>query len=255
MSSEILNVKGFEIGNGKPMICVPVMAETKDEIVKLIRKYVADGVDMIEWRIDAFEDLEDVNKLRDVFESVRALLYKTIFVYTYRSKEQGGNGNVSEEQLKRIHLAGAMSGVVDFVDVEYFALSKPEVEIKQIQECGAYVISSHHDFDETPDANVIRMLLEQMDASGADIVKLAVMPQSKKDVFTLLIQTMLFRQQHPNKPIISMSMGAEGIISRVAGEFYGSCVTFGAGDKSSAPGQIPYSKLEIILDILHENYI
>lgn len=180
---------------------------------------------------------------------------KTIFVYTYRSKEQGGYGNVSEEQLKKIHLAGAMSGVVDFVDVEYFALSKPEVEIKQIQECGAYVISSHHDFDETPDANVIRMLLEQMDASGADIVKLAVMPQSKKDVFTLLIQTMLFRQQHPNKPIISMSMGAEGIISRVAGEFYGSCVTFGAGEKSSAPGQIPYSKLEIVLDILHENCI
>ena len=94
MSSELLNVKGFEIGNGKPMICVPVMAETKDEIVKLIRKYVADGVNMIEWRIDAFEDLGDVNKLRDVLEAVRALLDKTIFVYTYRSKEQGGGFGV-----------------------------------------------------------------------------------------------------------------------------------------------------------------
>ena len=95
MSSELLNVKGFEIGNGKPMICVPVMAETKDEIVKLIRKYVADGVNMIEWRIDAFEDLGDVNKLRDVLEAVRALLDKTIFVYTYRSKEQVGSLLVS----------------------------------------------------------------------------------------------------------------------------------------------------------------
>ena len=46
---------------------------------------------------------------------------------------------------------------------------------------GVYVIASHHDFEQTPDPEVIRMLLEQIRESGADVVKLAVMPLVKKD--------------------------------------------------------------------------
>jgi 3-dehydroquinate dehydratase-1 len=48
-----------------------------------------------------------------------------------------------------------------------------------------------------------------------------------------------------------MSMGSLGCISRVAGETFGSCVTFGAFDKASAPGQLPVEKLRDVLAILH----
>lgn len=97
------------------------------------------------------------------------------------------------------------------------------------------------------------MLLEQIRESGADVVKLAVMPQNMWDVLHLLEETNRFHENHPDYPLITMSMGAKGGISRVAGEFFGSCVTFGAGGQASAPGQLPVKQLEEILHILHQS--
>ena len=42
-------------------------------------------------------------------------------------------------------------------------------------------------------------------------------------------------------------------VSRVAGEFFGSCVTFGAGEQASAPGQLPMGELEQVLGILDKS--
>ena len=43
---------------------------------------------------------------------------------------------------------------------------------------------------------------------------------------------------YADRPIITMSMAATGVISRVCGEVFGSALTFGAVGKASAPGQI-----------------
>ena len=43
-----------------------------------------------------------------------------------------------------------------------------------------------------------------------------------------------------------------GAISRISGELFGSCVTFGAGKNASAPGQIPSEQLNMILEVLHQ---
>ena len=118
---------------------------------------------------------------------------------------------------------------------------------------GVHVIASHHDFEQTPERGVIRMLLEQIRESGADVVKLAVMPQSMQDVLDLLEETNAFHEKYPDKALITMSMGALGAISRVSGEFFGSCVTFGAGEQASAPGQLPMGELEQLLGILHKS--
>ena len=115
--SSVLNVKGNEIGNGKPMICVPVMGETNEDILSLINQYIDDGVKMIEWRVDAYKFVNDVNKIKEVLENLKSVLQNTVFVFTYRSKEQGGMGQVSEDVLKEIHIAGAEAEAVDFVDV------------------------------------------------------------------------------------------------------------------------------------------
>ena len=37
-------------------------------------------------------------------------------------------------------------------------------------------------------------------------------------------------------PVITMSMGAMGVISRVSGRLTGSCMTFGSAGRASAPG-------------------
>jgi 3-dehydroquinate dehydratase-1 len=47
-------------------------------------------------------------------------------------------------------------------------------------------------------------------------------------------------------------MGRLGAVSRLAGEAFGSAVTFGVVSESSAPGQVPIAALRTALDIVHQ---
>jgi len=246
-----LVVKNKTFGSGKPIICVSVMEIKKEEIISEIKRLVENNAEMIEWRVDAFENVTSLNAIREVLGEVAPWIKNTVFVFTFRSREQGGECSLSYEKVYELQQVAAESHVVDFVDVEYFYTENADVEIKQLQKMGVKVISSHHDFHETPSSNVIYMLLEQMKHSNADIVKLAVMPNSVDDVLCLLQETNRFHKKYPNQPLITMSMGKRGMISRISGGTFGSCVTFGAGKKASAPGQIPMDELGNILQILN----
>ena len=89
-----------------------------------------------------------------------------------------------------------------------------------------------------------------MQSLGADIVKFAVMPQCERDVLTLLDATLTMKEDHDDTPVITMSMGGQGLVSRLAGEVFGSCLTFGTAGKASAPGQIPANLLSTFLQTL-----
>ena len=54
-------------------------------------------------------------------------------------------------------------------------------------------------------------------------------------------------------PLITMSMGQSGIISRLSGEIFGSAVTFGTIGAASAPGQIDLDSLRMVLQLLHKH--
>lgn len=247
-----LCVKGRTLGQGQPFVCVPVMAEDREGILAETRRLTESAVDMIEWRMDAFEGADSPNAVRDVLAGLAPLTANTILVATFRSQRQGGLKSLTPEQARDIREAAAETKVADFIDLEYFEAKKPQREIAALQEMGARVIASHHDFHETPKRGVIRTLLEKLHVSGADVVKLALMPQSTQDVLDLLEETNYFHEAYPDQALITMSMGPLGVISRVAGEFFGSCVTFGAGASASAPGQLPMEELKRVLDALHD---
>ncbi len=249
---EYLEIKGKVFGQGKPLICVPVMDTQKEDIVREVVRLVDENVDIIEWRVDAFSGINSLNAIREVFEAVKPFLKETVFLFTFRSKEQGGLCSMEYEQIYDLHQVAAESGVVDLIDVEYFQSEDIDKEIRTLHKMGAKVITSHHDFQETPSEEVIYMILEQMKHSHADVVKLAVMPNETEDVLRLLTETNHFHKKYPKQPLITMSMGKLGVISRISGELLGSCVTFGAGKNASAPGQIPMKKLEEILTIISD---
>ena len=93
--------------------------------------------------------------------------------------------------------------------------------------------------------------LRKMQDMGADLPKIAVMPKSKADVLTLLNATEEMSRCYADRPIITMSMSATGVISRLCGEVFGSAMTFGAVGQVSAPGQIPVELLNTATDIIH----
>ena len=140
--------------------------------------------------------------------------------------------------------------------MEYARFEKMEdggVFLSRLKESGVKVIGSAHDFQTTPPAEEITAKLCAMQEAGFDISKIAVMPASGSDVLRLMKASLRMKDGLADRPYITMSMGKEGLISRCACSFTGSCLTFGTAGRSSAPGQIPASDLEKILDILH-NY-
>lgn len=245
-------VKNKELGAGKPLICVSVMENDKDTVVAEVKRLISDGAEMIEWRVDAFSGVESPNAVREVLAEVAPLITETIFVFTFRSKEQGGERSLAHEKVYDLHQVAAESKVVDFIDLEYFYTEDADAEVYTLQKMGAKVITSHHDFHETPSSDVLFMLLEQMKHSKADVVKLAMMPNTSEDVLRLLEETNHFHKRYPEQPLITMAMGKLGMVSRISGEIFGSCVTFGAGKNASAPGQIPMAELRQILDVLSD---
>ena len=75
--------------------------------------------------------------------------------------------------------------------------------------------------------------------AGADIAKLAVMPRCAADAARLLEATARAADTRPDTPLITMSMGPLGAVTRFCGGAFGSCATFGvtSGTSASAPGQ------------------
>ncbi|MDY2727187.1 3-dehydroquinate dehydratase [Anaerostipes sp. 494a] len=249
-----VEVRNIKIGEGVPKICVPIVGVTKDEIIAEAKTFDSIPVDVVEWRVDWFEGVFDFAKVEDVLKDLRDALGDTPILFTFRTSKEGGEKAIEAEPYKELNIAAAKTGYVDLVDVEVFTGDDIVKDIvAAAHECGVKVVASNHDFDKTPDKDDIVGRLRKMQDLGADIPKIAVMPQNKKDVLTLLAATEEMSNEYADRPIITMSMAGTGVISRLCGEVFGSALTFGAAKKASAPGQMGVDDLKTVLELLHKS--
>lgn len=247
-----VKVRNLELGAGIPAICIPNVGKTKDEIISLTRQYTGMHMDLMEWRVDWYEDVEDTDKVIDVLKSVREALGDLPLLFTFRTKKEGGVHEMDTEAYVSLNKAVAATGLADLIDVEIFTGDSIVKDmIDSIHENGTKVVASNHDFDKTPAKSDIVYRLRKMQDMNADIPKIAVMPQSKKDVLTLLCATEEMASDYADRPIITMSMAGMGSISRLSCEVFGSCLTFGSGSQASAPGQIGAKELYSVLHSVH----
>ena len=249
-----VQVRNITIGEGRPKICVPIVGQTKEDILLEAGTIARIPVDVVEWRVDWFEGVFDTDKVLDVAKDLQTVLRDTPILFTFRTAKEGGEKAISTEDYKALNMAVAKSGYVDLIDVEAF--TGEEIVKSMIREAHSYgvkVIASNHDFDATPAKDEIVRRLRMMQDYGADIPKMAVMPRNKQDVLTLLSATLEMSEQFADRPIITMSMAGTGVVSRLTGETFGSALTFGAATKASAPGQINVNELEQVLDIIHKS--
>lgn len=247
-------VRNVKIGEGIPKICVPIVGVTKEEIINEAKTFESIPVDVVEWRVDWFEHVFEIEKVKEVLVELRAALKDTPLLFTFRTSKEGGEKAIEPEAYAALNKAAAETGNVDLVDVEAFTGDEVVKDIiEAVHKAGVKVVASNHDFDKTPDQADIVGRLCKMQELGADIPKIAVMPQSKKDVITLLAATEEMTREHADRPIITMSMAGTGVISRLCGEVFGSALTFGAAKKASAPGQMGVHDLETVLNLLHKS--
>jgi len=248
-----VKVKNITIGEGMPKICVPIVGETVEKIVEEAEYLTTLEADVVEWRVDFFEQVEDINQVKEALKKIRKRLPQTPIIFTFRSLREGGQKEISTSYYMELNRIMVQTGQVDMIDVELF---NDEKDVKHLidvaHDHNVYVIISNHDFHKTPNKEEIVARLRKGQELGGDIPKIAVMPKNTADVLTLLDATREMKEHYADRPIITMSMAGKGVISRLAGEIFGSALTFGAAKKASAPGQVAVNELKNTLSLLHK---
>lgn len=251
MSKELV-IKNHIFSGEKPTICVPVVASSDAAILESIEKCIAAGVELIEFRADYYENLLDIEKLLLLVKKISALCKDTAVLFTIRTKAEGGEIDISEEDYKKILLAISHDHHIDLVDCELDKVSDFGQFVSSLQDEGVKVVASHHNFAYTyPKAEIIN-IYERMLAGGADIQKIAMMPKSKEDALLLMSSAIDFNDKHEDSLLVAISMGELGQITRICSGYINSCITFATIENSSAPGQISYENMkEIYSKVLH----
>ena len=246
----MIKIKDSIIGEGIPKICVPIVEKTQEAILDQAQEIVSESVDIVEWRLDFYDDVHDIDCVIQTADLLQSILGKTVLLLTFRTKKEGGQKDISLEEYKRLLLRG--------YDVseqkETFSVDDTENEAIRslINELSGNVcvIGSYHDFEKTPTKEEMIQRLLFIDQMGADIPKMAVMPHNGQNVLDLMQATLLAKEKTGTKPLITMAMGDLGKITRIAGISFGSAVTFGCLGKASAPGQIEVENLRKTLSLL-----
>ncbi|MDW7726899.1 MAG: type I 3-dehydroquinate dehydratase [Candidatus Methanoperedens sp.] len=195
------------------------------------------GADILELRIDLLDEdegaPETLNSLKNTGLPV---------IITNRMKQEGGAWEKSEDE--RIDVLLSLMPLADAVDIELCAKDRDMV-VKEAKKSGKTVIISTHDFEKTPETGVMKGVLEESFAAGADIAKLAVMPGSFDDALRLLDVTL-----HAKSAVCTIAMGDIGKHSRVVAPIYGSVMTYGSVGTATAPGQLRVDELKKIFKLI-----
>lgn len=208
--------------------------------------------DVVEWRADQLaaalggeDDLGD--KIAEVARALSARAELPL-ILTARSDAEGG---ACPQRVYRTVvdalLECARKDTKLAVDVE---IERPDASdlIATARAQGTHVVASFHDFEATPDGVFDR--LHAMEQAGASVAKIAVTPHTMDDVLTVLHAT---NRAHTELsiPVIAISMGRMGAVTRLMGAEFGSCATFATGPQgASAPGQYTVAQVKQIRDML-----
>ncbi len=245
-----IQIKELEFTAGNPKICVPLTGADKEHILHDLESLKSLDFDLVELRIDHYNHVENFEMVGKLLGAVRENCEKPV-LFTFRTSREGGVHEMSEEKYFELNRLVVKSGFVDLIDIELFS---SEEQIKSVvshaHEKGVRVVMSSHDFHKTPPKDEIVRRLVKMQDYGADITKIAVMPNCEEDVLVLMEAALEMKKVKADRPFITMSMGALGAVTRLTGDLCGSCLTFASLNKASAPGQMSVKSTREILNLL-----
>lgn len=252
--TKLIRVNGKPLGNGSlPIIITPLVGKTLSAILDEVAAIVPKAPDLLEWRIDFFDAIGDSKAVIETALAIRKASNGIPVLLTRRNATEGGQPlSIDEPAVVAMYTAVCQAKCVELIDYE---LSNDPADLKSLREVskanGIGLIMSYHNFQMTPDAATLDGKFAEAARLGADVAKVAVMPQNDRDVLDLLSATSRAREAI-DLPLISMSMGGVGSISRIMGWVYGSAATFAVGKSSSAPGQIAIEDLRTTLAIVRQ---
>lgn len=243
-----LQIRNRTVSAQTPALIVPVIDRSATAVLDSMRQAVVAGADLVEWRADYWLHEQEVHagpsQVGDLLKEMRQILGHIPLLFTIRTQDEGGMVAADSSYTAGITQA-AISGCVDLIDIEFRRECAQQL-MGVLDECGVPAICSFHNFSTTPSVSEMIAILDEQEHMGAAIAKLAVMPHTVEDVAALLLVTSR-KSRNANIPIITISMGEQGAISRIVGHTFGSAATFASMSQESAPGQISIASLRPLL--------
>jgi 3-dehydroquinate dehydratase I len=210
--------------------------------------------DIIEWRVDFFAAVGDTEAVLATGRALRETIGKRPIIFTCRAERGGGEKiALGAADVVELYAAAAASRLIDFID---FEVDNDPDQIRRVRECTRQneirLILSYHNMSYTPGLEHLVDRFLEAERLGADVAMVQVMPRDRADVLRLLAAT-AEADDNTRIPLISMSLGPLGSVSRMVGGLFGSWLSFAVGESASAPGQIPIGDLVTIHDILRRS--
>lgn len=254
MQAKPILVKGKPLAGGRlPAICAPLVGRTREQLLAEAQVVAAKQPDLLEWRIDFFAGIGDSSLVLETAAAIREAAAGLPLLVTRRSVREGGEPiSLTEPQVVALYRALCEQRLAELIDVEMGC----DVEhVRELRACtrahGVGMVLSHHNFSDTPATEQLLERFERAQQLDGDVAKVAVMPRQPEDVLRLLEATVQ-ASRRLSIPVVSMSMGAWGSVSRLCGGAFGSALTFAVGQSASAPGQMPIEDMRAGLGILNK---
>ena len=203
-----------------------------------IRQAATDVV--VELRLDALAD-QTPDALRDFARRYAGFP----LLATIRRREEGGGWKGSEDE--RLACYEAVLPEVHAVDVEIGAGEIVATVVHSAHDRGKLSIGSFHNFTETPGEERLEEVHRRGRALGVDIVKVAARCNNRDDLQRLAAFTLAHRHEN----IITIGMGAHGLVSRVFFPALGSLLTYTFLGAPTAPGQLNCTDTLKYLDVFY----
>lgn len=253
--NKLIELNGQAIAGGKfPLICTPLVGRTLEQLMAELAVVLPKQPDVLEWRVDFFDAIGDSAAVIAAARAIKQAAGSLPVLFTRRSTLEGGEKiALNEDQVIAMYAAVCESKSIDLIDYE---MANDAANINRVRTAakahGIKLVLSFHNFSYTPGLETLSGKFLSAEQLGADVAKVAVMPRDLDDVLTLLTAT----REASKKlriPLISMSMGPYGAMTRLFGWTFGSALTFAVGASSSAPGQVPIEDLHTALAILQKS--
>lgn len=208
------------------MLCIS-LGKTTPEVISGTAEFAS----LVEVRLD-LNDFSK-NEIADVFSSSSNL------IATFRPGK-----TVEKERVNS--LITAVENGAAYLDIGY--KTNPEILKKFVRISGernCKIILSYHNYQKTPSLQFLEKIKKSMFRSGADIAKIACTVNSNEDTIRILSLLDL------KGDTIAIGMGNRCRITRIAGWFMGSPITYtSVGEVITAKGQVDYFKMQKIIEML-----
>jgi len=219
--------------------CLPIIKKTKEEVLETIK--------MNRQEYDYFEIWLDY--VRDVDESfvkhlIADLQEKLLLLFRRQNLEE-----IHMQENTRKHILSLLQNTPALIDLD-ITTQREELEYIKENNLQVQLITSYHNYTETPDNETFEKIISDMAYYAPAIYKVATFCQTENDTMQLLQLLLTLRKQ--DKQYIVLGMGEKGLATRIFGTVWGNAMIFAPRkkDENSAPGQLTKTQLEDIFSII-----